>query len=267
VPLLVTPATINMYDRRNDGGTPSSAAAAGGHMETVEALLAAGADPGGHNGHSNTPLSMAVQHGHRQVVRVLLKALVDKYLQQQTQAPPQQQQVQDNRQQQQQQPGGQGALLSATREEHTFCWLVAGALRCAAGELLKRPGCCQLLELVLNQLGPGWTARVCQEAQRQLQERPPLVSRWWREFSGTNRRDSYLAGVLLLCWLGAEGRRRIPARLQRLVPGVGGTQQQQQQNPGQRQVHAQPEQLVQEAVLAVVCGRVQQAAALLGGVC
>jgi hypothetical protein len=70
-----------------------------------------------------------------------------------------------------------------------------------------------------------------------------------------------LAEALLLGWLSAEGRRRIPARLQRLVPGVAGRQQ--QQGHGQP-LHGQVQQRVQEAVRAAVQGRQQQAAALLG---
>jgi ankyrin repeat protein len=251
VPLLATPATINMYVTGTKNGTPLSAAAAGGHMEMVEALLAAGAEPAEPSWYTDNPLAVAVRGGHMQLVPVLLQALASKYVpQQQGQAS------------QQQQRDGQGtsSWADAAHVPEVLVHVVAGALSCVARDLCNVPSCCQLLELLLDQLGPELTGRIYCRVQDEPQDGVPSSEGYplWWEYSEGIRRPNYLAEALLLGWMGAEGRRRIPARLQRLVSGGGGVQQQQQQDREQQQ------QLVLEAIVPAIYGQQQKAGALLG---
>jgi ankyrin repeat protein len=283
LPLLATPTTINRETTSSSNpGTPLSAAAAGGHLDMVVALLAAGGQPDACITPGRNPLNMAVSHGQMQVVPVLLRALASKYLRPQQQGPEQQHQGGQQQGQQQRHQQGWGApnvpaLELYLPEQPPLIKLVTGVVLPAAEELHSTPRCAQLLEIVIHELGPEFAAAVCQHAQRHacVYSAPDGVGHPgdWRPFCEVyGERPSslpcflrtYLAEALLLGWLRAEGFRRIPARLQRLVPGVGGGQQPLGQMQGQQQVHAQPQQLVQEAVLAAVYGRQQQAAALLG---
>jgi ankyrin repeat protein len=273
VPLLATPATINMKSWCPAlFCTPLSAAAAGGHKDMVVALLAAGAQPDEPGLDHSSPLAVAVKHGHMHLVPVLLQALASKHLRALQQGPQQQQQQQQVLQQhnrQEQQQGGQrtpsgAAVAPIIAGQAVVLQLVTAAVMPVARELQDAPRCAQLLGMVLDEVGPELTGWVCQQVQRWLPalqgssaaHQGPGISPFWEVFTQQNRSD-YLAEALLLGWIGAEGRRRIPARLQRLVPGVGEAHQQQQEDRGQ-----QP--LVWEAIVPAIYGQQQKAGALLG---
>lgn len=69
-------AGINLVDvnqKGHFGNTPLDAAAVGGKLEEVEALLDGGADPNIQCEHGCTPLYDAVGQGHADVVRMLLR--------------------------------------------------------------------------------------------------------------------------------------------------------------------------------------------------
>jgi len=156
--------------------------------------------------------------------------------------------------------------------------LLAQAAAPLARELKDVPRCAQLLEVVLDMLGPKVVEFVFFEVrlappQEQHQASAPFV-----RVSPRN----YLAEALLLGWLRAEGQVAILRRLQRLVPGAG-TQstpasqhrQQQRQQLGHetppiieeddpewfpdQPFQAQPKHWVWQAVYDAVCERPQQA--------
>ena len=61
-----------------DGETPLMFAAAGGSPDTVELLLARGADPAAHSLHGNSVLDSAQRGGNAEVIRLLNEALIRK---------------------------------------------------------------------------------------------------------------------------------------------------------------------------------------------
>lgn len=63
---------IDVNQKGRFGNTPLDAAAVGGKLEEVEALLDGGADPNIQCEHGCTPLYDAVGQGHSEVVRMLL---------------------------------------------------------------------------------------------------------------------------------------------------------------------------------------------------
>jgi ankyrin repeat protein len=260
VPLLATPATINpTWPCRC---TPLSEAAAGGHVETVAALLAAGAHVNTTADEYHSPLAKAAERGHMLVVEVLLRALAKEDLLRQRNHQQQQQQ-----QQQQAAPHGRGGMQSAQASaaterddtwQHSVVHLVAAALAHAMKGLGDAPPCAQLLELVLDVLGPEVTKQVCQHmVQRQYGYQSGTLTPRWMAFAQGGRQLEHLAEALLLGCLGAEERQLLPSRLQRLLPGVAGPQQQQQQQKQQRGLG--PQQLVQKAVTAAVYGKLESA--------
>jgi ankyrin repeat protein len=64
----------------NFGNTPLHVAAVRGDLEELEALLAAGANPGARGELGNTPLHEAVGQGHRAIAERLLKAGADRHV-------------------------------------------------------------------------------------------------------------------------------------------------------------------------------------------
>jgi hypothetical protein len=168
------------------------------------------------------------------------------------------------------------AVVPAEHGRPKLICFVAKAVSIVVTELANSQRCAQLLGMVIDELGPEVAGLVCQELQQQSFIKagylPPGsvdFRTFWQTYRIPDRDHSYLAEALLLGWLQAENRRRIPARLQRLVPGVGGVtpvQQQQQQPEGhmQQQQDEWPDQLMEEAILAAVHGMQEQAAAVMG---
>jgi ankyrin repeat protein len=266
VPLL-DPATssVEMY------GTPLHVAAERGDAAAVAAQLAAGAQPDSYALGDTSILGVAAQQGHTPVVAVLLAALAKKCdLQQQLQ------------QQQQQQPPPPGPPLLVLWEQprrgvvppaaKKLAQLVAAALVPLGRQLEDACWCAQLLGVVLDVLGPEVTGYICEEMKEQLQ----------REYKQRHNKQHYtedevpghenhLAEALLLGCLGAEARRLVPGRLQRLVPGVAtATNQQQQKQAGalywqQMEVSSWVEDSISSAVSAARDGRQQDVLANLAG--
>jgi ankyrin repeat protein len=267
VPLLATPSNINLANPVSPHiWTPLYVAARMDDGPVVEALLAAGASgvmPGPDAVPFSSPLLVAAERGHTHVLALLLKALAKEHAEQQQQ----EQQKREGQHQQQQLRQGQPKLAA----------LVADVLLHASGEwpLSTYQSWPQLLGVVLDVLGPGVAGEVCTEVQH-------------REWSGDGKPElSRLADALLLGWLGVEeqlqaARKPLVTRLQRLVPGAGGTEQQnmvptchhhqQQQQHGARpqlskaRLERQLTQLVAEAALAAAAGQQQEALQLLGEV-
>jgi ankyrin repeat protein len=274
VPLLATPSNINLGNHA--GGTPLQVASERGHERLVAALLAAGAKADTHDTcgcdacnpacrliglsqPSCRALEAAAQQGHTRVMTLLLKALVREC----------------GRRRAQQHWKGQQQPLPPTK----LTVLVASAMAPLVRSMAGVPRCAQLLEVVLDVLGPHTAGNVCQQVQRLLDEearsqrrcpRAPFPS--WEIVGGSN---NYLAEALLLGWLGAEGRQLMPARLQRLVPGVAAAASRQQGQEQQGRQHNQGEvwrlwpgtsplqHLMQEAVQAAAGGRLSAARSLL----
>jgi hypothetical protein len=266
VPLL-DPATssLEMY------GTPIHVAAMKGDAAAVLAQLAAGAQPDSYAPGGSSILAVAAQHGHTRVVAVLLAALVKKYGPENQQQQPQQQHKGQGQQQQQQPLGNQ----QQQRHPNAPCMasdrlvtLVAAAIVPLARELEDSSSCAQLLGVVLDVLGLEVTQQACGVVKTQLkrewkqQERP---------YSLLAAHGGCLVEALLLGCLGAESRRLVPTRLQRLVPGVGAVaadqQQQEQTNGASRQqgewVGERLQRLVTNAVAAGSRGHQQEALSLL----
>jgi hypothetical protein len=149
---------------------------------------------------------------------------------------------------------------------------VAAMVAPLAQDLQDVPRCVQLLAVVLDMLGPEVAGEVCVGVQRRLERwlraqpgshrltTSNSVFWWYVEFG--RRHHNYLAEALLLGWLGAEGRRLVPARLQRLVMGVV---------KGSKKAAREPQQLywtlvdaLERAVTKTAEKEQQRADALLG---
>jgi hypothetical protein len=284
VPLLATPTNINLPTYSHH--TPLCMAAGGdwqepepGRAATAAALLAAGAALGDHSWALSRALELALPRCRMQVVRVLLQALAERCLKQQEE----QQELgtghhYHQQQQQQQKQKQQPCLLPleiARLVPH--CW---GYYETAARYAHK---VAQLLEAVLDVLGPQVAAEVCREVRK---ERSDVFQsdHLQPSFNHATPQLGYLAEALLLGWVGAveqlhAARQPVVARLQRLVlgvhasgqqeqetevPPVGSTGQHVQQQGRQQGLAAQLEQLVKEATLAAAAGQEEEALGWLG---
>jgi ankyrin repeat protein len=69
--LLARGAQVNVH-REPDGLTPLHLAAAYGHVQTMQHLLAAGADPQARDKFGRTPLLTAVREGEPEALRLIL---------------------------------------------------------------------------------------------------------------------------------------------------------------------------------------------------
>jgi ankyrin repeat protein len=132
-------APANMKLLRNHSKTPLYAAAAMGCKAVVAVLLAEGAQANTHNSIGCSALTAAAVCGQMEVVELLLAALVKECGQQQQE---------------------QAVLVS----------LVADAVALLAMRLEGPQHCSELLEVVLDVLGPQLLQRVCEEVQQQLQQ-------------------------------------------------------------------------------------------------
>jgi hypothetical protein len=276
VPLLGTPSNINQPAA---GVSPLLAATQQSHLPAVAALLAAGAAVGTDPCSRDSPLATAAAKGHKRMVALLLEALVRECGQQD-----EQQQGQTHSQQHQEEQPQQQPQQQQQRNEHVLKHLAAAVVSLAHTPKRVRR-CFQLMEVVLDVLGPGVAGQVCLQVQQQLHTEPEQQSRAWCMRPGSM--VSHLTAALLLGWLSAEermhaARQPLVARLQRLVPGVArtGPQQQQQQQrclrvcDRQQQGQGQQEggnsqqawdqgqlvQLVRELVLAAAAAGEQQEA-------
>jgi hypothetical protein len=268
VPMLdPSTSSLEMY------GTPLHVAADKGDAAAVAAQLAAGAQPDSYAPEGTSILAVAAQKGHGQVVTVLLAALVTKC----------------GQQQQQQQQGQLGDSPGVAQVYTKLIELVVAALAPLATKLQHAALCSQMLGVVLDVLGPGLAGEVCRGMQQQLlRGHLPHFRKesetFWEHVTLSRRCNDYLAEALLLGWMGAEGQRLAPARLQHLAPGVaaGDSQQQGQEQqpkverripwaafkPGcpHPQLQGQPQlgHWVEEAVVEAVCERQQEACYWLG---
>jgi hypothetical protein len=276
VPVLATTSNINLADR--EGDTPLHAAAEEGHDSVAAALIAAGADVQLGDSQGHAPLIVSANQGHMQVVQLLLAALAKECSKQKG--------CQQGRRQQQQQQKGQQKdqqQRHARLEE-----LVAAAVAPLAEDATNIPRCAQLLEVVLDVLGPQVAEDVCLQVQRHLLDKwyasDPQHSSyqaWTLNSKPKGSKDaeqlSYLAEALLLGWLGAAerlhaARQPLVARLQRLVPGAGAGGQQPQ---AVQQARRQPDRytydkkavplrlMLQEAAVAAALGQLKKALGLL----
>jgi ankyrin repeat protein len=155
------------------------------------------------------------------------KRLLLQLVQQQQQAAPTAQQQQLRQQWQQQQRQQQQQTINIT-----LAGLIVGAVTPSAKQLKDTPGCARLLGVVLDVMGPGVVKEVCTQVQQQLQEEWKQQTYCPIRFDMVGQANNRLAEALLLGWMGAEARRVVPARLQRLVPGLGDSQQQLQGEVG-----------------------------------
>jgi ankyrin repeat protein len=225
VPLLATPANINLACTDPEHcNTPLLTAADLGKDAAVAALLAAGANADARDADGHSALTMAAGSGNLRSMTLLIKALVKKHGKQ----PPQQPQKK-----------GQVSLLA----------LVAEAAVAEAVQPDGAPWCSQLLEAVLNVLGPEVAAQVCvsvqqqirEEVDRQLQKQaskrptnPDLYECVQENLEdGSYEPFSHLAEALLLGWVRAQeqlhaGQQPLLARLKHLVAKQGEHDQQQQ---------------------------------------
>jgi ankyrin repeat protein len=273
-PLLATPRSLDFPARGY--ARPLHVAAEGGHVLMVEQLLAAGAEPEPYDMGWHSPLNLAVQQCHLPVVSLLLEALVRRS------SGTGQQEREQQRRRREEEAAEQYEKQQALRFPrlpavgHTqpsqrrppprdLVLPVSLAMAPLARRLQDAPRCTWFLGVVLDMLGPDTAGQVCQKVHQELQfewgasESTSLYGIGWQSIGRDNNR---LAEALLLGWLGAEARRLVPARLQRLVPGVASSQQQQQQQQpedGQQQQQQQGK----EAVLAISAGHQQQASDLL----
>jgi ankyrin repeat protein len=241
VPLLATPTNINMQP------DALQAAAARGNEGMVEALLAAGADVEAPATCGHSPLCMAMYNRHLGVVDLLLSALSKQW--------------------------GQPSKRTKGVAH------VAAVVAMLAKQLEYAPLCAQLLQVVLNVLGPEVAGEVCQAVQQQLrgqweQRQASLLARL-HAATAHKPQVSYLAEALLLGWLAAEERLHITwqplvARLQRLVPVAKTSHHQQQQQHQQQQLsrHGATRQrirlLARAELAAAAAGQRQQVLELLG---
>jgi hypothetical protein len=239
-------------------------AATSGSQELVAKLLEAGADRGAGAWDAATPLALAAERGRTCAVLVLLKAMVRR-----------------SQQQQQQQQQGQG------QEQAWLVSQVAAAIRSVLKLFVPVDFCSQLLEAVLDVLGPQVTGDVCQAVQQQLQqaldapqqqlqqafchlqEQPAAGGAGTGPSLAHEHHFTQFAEALLVAWVGVEERlhagRQPLARLQRLVPGLGDGRLQQQQQPERIKEGSEQRlvQLVEYAESAAAAGQQQRAHALL----
>jgi ankyrin repeat protein len=211
VPLLASPSNVNLAA---GASTPFLAAVEHCHYGAAAALLAAGASADCRDRRGRSALALAAHSGTAQDVALLLKALA---------ACP-------CKKKQQQQQQHQRAALNALLTE------------AVASLVVKRwdaPRCCQVLEAILDVLGPKVAGAVCVSVQQQIQQEvdrqqqqqqqpgpmaivDPDVRKWVKEWQGTHVPFSSLGDALLLGWAGAEerlhaARQPLVARLQRQV--------------------------------------------------
>jgi ankyrin repeat protein len=193
--------------RYHSKASPSAAAKA-----VVAVLLAEGAQANTHNSIGCSALTAAAAVcGQMEVVELLLAALVKECGQQQQE---------------------QAVLVS----------LVADAVALLAMQLEGTQRCSDLLEVVLDVLGPQLLQQVCGDVQQQLQtefEQPQSQARGYRMAAWDDRRTkgfrvSRLAEALLLGWVQTQqrlhaARQLVVAPLQRLVLYRGCAAGQQQQ--------------------------------------
>jgi ankyrin repeat protein len=220
VPLLATPANINLAGTHPDYcTTPLSAAAKDGEAQAVAALLEAGAAPEARDGDDSSALMAAAQSGSAQVTTMLLKALSANHHQQQQ---------------------GQSEMVA----------LVAEATVSVAIRPQDAARCSQLLKAVLDVMGAEVAGPVCvsvqqqikEEVDRQLQQQQPpppgaaqrlhpKLCRWIKTARATNLPFIHLAEALVMGWVTAGERlhaaqQPLVARLRDLVPWVGDAGQQ-----------------------------------------
>jgi ankyrin repeat protein len=240
VPLLATPANINLPDVENRS-TPLLAATGTRYSgEAVASLLAAGASVHVQDPDKRSPLDLAAMGGCTKALAALLAAIAKECKQQegkgQQQPPAQQQERQQpsplprrQQQQQQQQQQGQTNLVA----------LVAAAVAPQVEDMQDTSCCTSLIEVVLDVLGPKVAEQVCLKVQ-QLLEQNRDGQQQLRPAPGYKAAGcdpmSHLAEALLLGGLDAVERLRsaqprVVKVLRRMVPGVqDGSQQQQQQH-------------------------------------
>jgi ankyrin repeat protein len=209
VPHLAGPGSINQPTREIDHWirpgrvSPLLAAVEHGWRSAVEALLAAGAALDSCDQAGRNALGLAALRGHTPVVRLLLEGV-----------------ARDCKKQKGQEQKAQARLVAL---------VVVPAVVLLARKMHEYPACSQLLEVVLDVLGPEVTGEVCQAVQCKLQEewdqphlQPAAVGFWLRCSKSTHQHISHLAEALLLGWARSVERlqaARVPlvSRLQRLV--------------------------------------------------
>jgi ankyrin repeat protein len=277
VPLLFTPANINLAGP--EGVKPLIAAVQRGDDAVVAALLTAKADPNVCGSHGNSALVLALQQGHTTVVTTLLAAGAKADSSNSSGSSVLSVALQCGHTQMLSLVLGALAKQCVQQKHHRLVELVAAEVAPLTVPRNKLLSCAQLLEVVLDVLGPAVAGEVCTAVQQQLQqalEDPPAGGASWISDSQRSYfvQISYLAEALLLGWLGAAerlhvARQPLVARLQRLVvqrgSGVTDVGQREQQPVQQgRDLKHQLQKLVEGAAQAAAAGQQRFALHLLG---